>query len=90
MEEVRFNIKDLDRVSIPISEYRELIETKCKAEAEADSRQSEWYRENIRANRAEKSLNELKTEFNELKIEFEELKANYAKYKEEKKNNGAV
>jgi hypothetical protein len=76
MEEVRFI--DVDRVSIPISEYRELIEAKCKAEAEADSRQSDWYRENTRANQAERSLDELKTEFEELK----------AKYEEELKQNG--
>lgn len=76
MEEVRF--VDVNRVSIPIPEYRELIEAKCKAEAEADSRQSDWYRENTRANQAEKSLNELKTEFEELK----------AKYEEELKQNG--
>ena len=78
MEEVRFI--DVNRVSIPLSEYRELIEAKCKAEAEADSRQSDWYRENTRANQAERSLDELKTEFDELK----------AKYEEEKRNNGAV
>lgn len=78
MEEVRFI--DVDRVSIPISEYRELIEAKCKAEAEADSRQSDWYRENSRANRAESELEELKAKFEELK----------AKYEEEKRNNGAV
>lgn len=76
MEEVRFI--DVDRVSIPLSEYRELIEAKCKAEAEADSRQSDWYRENTRANQAERSLDELKTEFEELK----------AKYEEELKKNG--
>lgn len=76
MEEVRFI--DVDRVSIPLSEYRELIEAKCKAEAEADSRQSDWYRENTRANQAERSLDELKTEFEELK----------AKYEEELKQNG--
>lgn len=76
MEEVRFI--DVDRVSIPIQEYRELIETKCKAEAEADSRQSDWYRENTRANQAERSLDELKTEFEKLK----------AKYEEELKQNG--
>lgn len=70
MEEVRF--VDVNRVSIPIPEYRELIEAKCKAEAEADSRQSDWYRENTRANQAEKSLNELKTEFEELKAKYEE------------------
>lgn len=78
MEEVRFI--DVDRVSIPISEYRELIEAKCKAEAEADSRQSDWYRENSRANRAESELEELKAKFEELK----------AKCEEEKRNNGAV
>lgn len=76
MEEVRFI--DVNRVSIPLSEYRELIEAKCKAEAEADSRQSDWYRENTRANQAERSLDELKTEFDELK----------AKYEEELKQNG--
>nr|DAQ16263.1 MAG TPA: hypothetical protein [Caudoviricetes sp.] len=76
MEEVRFI--DVNRVSIPLSEYRELIEAKCKAEAEADSRQSDWYRENTRANQAERSLDELKTEFEELK----------AKYEEELKQNG--
>lgn len=80
MEEVRFNIKDLDRVSIPIPEYRELIEAKCKAEAEADRRLEMWSRENSRANKAEESLNELKAKFEELKAEHEE----------EKKNNGAV
>ena len=78
MEEVRFI--DVDRVSIPIQEYRELIETKCKAEAEANSRQSDWYRENSRANRAESELEELKAKFEELK----------AKCEEEKRNNGAV
>lgn len=78
MEEVRFI--DVDRVRIPISEYRELIEAKCKAEAEADSRQSDWYRENSRANRAESELEELKAKFEELK----------AKCEEEKRNNGAV
>jgi hypothetical protein len=76
MEEVRFI--DVDRVSIPIQEYRELIETKCKAEAEADSRQSDWYRENSRANRAESELEELKAKFEELR----------AKYEEELKQNG--
>ena len=80
MEEVRFNIKDLDRVSIPIQEYRELIEAKCKAEAEADRRLEMWSRENNRANKANESLNELRTKFEELK----------AKYEEEKKINGAV
>lgn len=78
MEEIR--VKDVDRVSIPVQEYRELIEAKCKAEADANSQRSDWCRENIRANQAEKSLNELKTKFEELK----------AKYEEEKKNNGAV
>ena len=75
MEEVRFI--DVDRVSIPLKEYRELIEAKCKAEADADSRQSDWYRENSRANRAESELEELKAKFEELKAKCEEeLKQN--------------
>ena len=80
MEEIRFNIKDLDRVSIPISEYRELIEAKCKAEAEAEKNLSDWAREKRRADWAESELEELKAKFEDLKAEHEE----------EKKNNGAV
>lgn len=78
MEEVRFNIKDLDRVSIPIQEYRELIEAKCKAEAEAEKNLSDWAREKRRADWAESELEELKAKFEELK----------AKYEEELKQNG--
>lgn len=68
MEEVRLNLKDFDRVSIPISEYRELIEAKCKAEAEADRRLEMWSRENSRANKAEESLNELRTKCEEERL----------------------
>ena len=67
-------------VWISTEEYRELIEAKCKAEAEADRRLGMWSKESDRANKANESLNELKTELEEMK----------AKYEEEKKINGAV
>lgn len=74
-EEVRFI--DVDRVSIPIPEYRELIEAKCKAEAEADRNLYDWTREKRRADWAESELEELKAKFEELKAKCEEeLKQN--------------
>ena len=63
MEEV---IKNM--VWISTEEYRELIEAKCKAEAEADRRLEMWSRENSRANKAEESLNELKTKCEEERL----------------------
>ena len=68
MEEVRFNLKDFDRVSIPISEYRELIEAKCKAEAEADRNLNDWAREKRRADWADSELEELKAKFEEERL----------------------
>lgn len=74
-EEVRFI--DVDRVSIPIPEYRELIEAKCKAEAEADRNLYDWTREKRRADLAVLELEELKAKFEELKAKCEEeLKQN--------------
>lgn len=75
MEEV---IKNM--VWISTEEYRELIEAKYKAEAEAEKNLSDWAREKRRADWAESELEELKAKFEELKAEREE----------EKKNNGAV
>lgn len=66
MEEVRF--KDMDRVSIPVQEYRELIEAKCKAEAEAEKNLSDWAREKRRADWAESELEELKAKFEEARL----------------------
>lgn len=55
-------------VWISTEEYRELIEAKCKAEAEADRRLGMWSKENDRANKAEESLNELKTKCEEERL----------------------
>lgn len=63
MEEVTKNM-----VWISTEEYRELIEAKCKAEAEAERRLEMWSRENSRANKAEESLNELKTKCEEERL----------------------
>lgn len=82
-EEVRF--KDMDRVSIPISEYRELIEAKCKAEVEADRNLNDWAREKRRADLAGGELKELQAKCEELGAKYEELKA---KHEEELKQNG--
>lgn len=77
MEEVRFNYMGMDLVSIPLKEYRELIEAKCKAEAEADRNLYDWTREKRRADWAESELEELKAKFEELKAKCEEeLKQN--------------
>lgn len=72
MEEV---IKNM--VWISTEEYRELIEAKCKAEAEADRNLYDWTREKRRADWAESELEELKAKFEELKAKCEEeLKQN--------------
>ena len=67
-------------VWISTEEYRELIEAKCKAEADADRNLNDWACEKRRADLAESELEELKAKFEELK----------AKYEEEKRINGAV
>jgi len=49
-------------VWISTEEYKELIEAKCKAEAEVNSQRSNWYRANIRADEAETKYKELQEE----------------------------
>lgn len=75
MEEV---IKNM--VWISTEEYRELIEAKCKAEAEADRRLGMWSKENDRANKANESLDELKTKCEEERLKN---KADLAKASEQ-------
>lgn len=68
MEEVRFNYMGMDLASIPLKEYRELIEAKCKAEADADRNLNDWAREKRRADLAESELKELKAKFEEARL----------------------
>lgn len=66
-------------VWISTEEYRELIEAKCKAEAEAERQRSNWYRDNTRANQAEISLNELKTKCEEERLKNKADRAEVSK-----------
>lgn len=55
-------------VWISTGEYRELIEAKCEAEAEADKNLSDWALARRRADRAESELEELKAKFEEARL----------------------
>lgn len=66
MEELKINDMQTNMVCIPIKEYRELIEERCEAKADADRRWREWSAENDRANKAEDKYADLRKKYEEV------------------------
>lgn len=64
-----------DLVTIPISEYKELIVAAERSTARADQRLSDWCKERERAEKLSAEVEKLKAEVDDLRMQVRQLKA---------------
>lgn len=64
-----------DLVTIPISEYKELLVTGERSTAKADKWLSDWCKERERADKLSAEVEKLKAEVDDLRIQVRQLKA---------------
>ena len=67
MNEEKKTYSIIGTVTIGTDEYRDLLIEKCEAKADADKQRNDWYKEYVRANKAEEENKKLREEVDKLK-----------------------